>query len=123
MLWHSEHLFRGRWMTALGLTPAEVKQIVLWYTPHLLSVAACLLFAYGVAWLQTLQHRKGILQGILSSIFLWAAILVVTLPSLLSLPRDLLLIEASYTFVATIVVGAIIGGLSGRLVLPALEAR
>lgn len=123
MLWHSEHLFRGRWMTALGLTPGEVKQIVLWYTPHLLSVAVCLLFAYGVAWLQTLQHRKGIPQGILSSIFLWAAILLVTLPSLLSLPRDLLLIEASYTLIATIVVGAIIGGLSGRLVLPALEAK
>ena len=123
MLWHSEHLFRGRWMAALGLTPAELKEIVLWYSPHLLSVAACVLFAYGVAWLQAVQHHKGIRQGILSATFLWAVILVVTLPALLSLPRDLLLIEASYTLIATIVVGTIIGGLSGKLVLPALMAR
>jgi hypothetical protein len=123
MLWHSEYLFRGRWMTALGLTPAEVKQIVLWYSPHLLSVAACLLFAYGVAWLQTWLPRKGVWQGIFSSTLLWTAILLVTLPLLVRLSRDLLLIEFGYTLVATIVVGAIIGALSGKLVLPVLEAR
>jgi len=54
---------------------------------------------------------------------LWAAILVVTLPSTLVVPHALFLIEASYTLVATLLVGAIIGGLSGRLTLPALEAR
>lgn len=123
MIWHSQYLFRGRWMTALGLTPAEVKQIVLWYSPHLLSIAACLLFAYGVAWLQTWFSRKGVWQGIVSSTVLWAALLLVALPSIIGLSRDLLLIEAGYTLVATIVVGAIIGGLSGRLVLPALEAK
>ena len=123
MLWHSQYLFRGRWMSALGLTPADVKQIVIWYSPHLVSVAACLLFAYGVAWLLTFQRRKGIGQGILSSTFFWAVIVLVTLPSLVRLPRDLLLIEAGYTLVATIIVGAIIGGLSGRLVLPILKAK
>ncbi len=123
LVWHSQYLFRARWMTALGLTPAQLKQMVLWYSPHLLSVAACLLFAYGVAWLQIWLSCKGVWRGILSSTLLWAAVLVVTLPSTLVLPRDLLLIEASYTFVATLVVGAIIGGLSGRLTLPVLEAR
>ena len=123
LIWHSQYLFRARWMTALGLTPAQLKQMVLWYSPHLLSVAACLLFAYGVAWLQIWLSRKGFWPGILSSTLLWASVLVVTLPSTLVLPRDLLLIEASYTFVAALVVGAIIGGLSGRLTLPVLEAR
>lgn len=123
MWWHSPFLFRGRWMAALGLTPAQLREMVEWYSPHLLSIAACLLFAYGVAWLQALRHRKGIRWGILSATFLWAGLFVVTLPSLLSLPRDLLLIEGGYTLTATIVVGAIIGGLSGRLVLPALEAK
>ncbi len=118
MLWHSEYLFRSRWMTSLGLTPAEVKQIVLWHSPHLLSIAACLLFAYGVAWLLAWFSRKGIWRGIFSSTLLWAAILLMTLPLVVRLSRDLLLIEAGYTLVATIVVGAIIGGLSGRLVLP-----
>ena len=119
MWWHSQYLFRGRWMTALGLTPEQLKEMVHWYSPHLLSVGACLLFAYGVAWLQTVQHRKGIRWGILSAFILWAVILIANSPSLLSLPRELLLIEGGYTLIATIIVGAIIGGLSGRLVLPA----
>jgi uncharacterized protein DUF1761 len=123
MVWHSQYLFRGRWMAALGLTAAQWKQMVFWYSPHLLSIAACLLFAYGVAWLQTWFSRKGVWQGILSATVLWAALLLATLPSMLGLSRDLLVIEVSYTFVATIVVGAIIGGLSGKLTLRPLEER
>ena len=102
-------------MAALGLTPAEVKQIVWWYSPHLLSVAACLLFAYGVAWLVALRGRKGLWEGILAAVFLWGAVIVVTLPSLAGLSRDLLTIELGYTFLATIVVGALIGGLQKGL--------
>ena len=105
-------------MTALGLTPEQLKEMVHWYSPHLLSVGACLLFAYGVAWLQTVQHRKGIRWGILSAFILWAVILIANSPSLLSLPANFV-IEGGYTLIATIIVGAIIGGLSGRLVLPA----
>ena len=123
MVWHSPYLFRARWMTALGLTPDQLKQMVSWYSPHLLSIAACLLFAYGVAWLQTWRMRKGIWPGILFSTLLWAAILLATLPSTSSLSRDLLVIEAGYTLVAAIVVGAILGGLSGKLVLAAPEAK
>jgi len=117
MVWHSAYLFRDRWMAALGLTTAQWKQLIVWYSPHLLSIAACLLFAYGVAWLQIWLSRRGVWQGILSAILLWAALMLVTLPSIAGLSRDLLLIEASYTLIATVVVGAIIGGLSGRLVL------
>jgi len=121
MIWHSPYLFRARWMSALGLSPAQLKQLLLWYSPHLLSVAACLLFAYGVGWLQTWLSRKGFWQGILSAMVLWAAVALTTLPSMTSLPRDLLIIEAGYTLVATILVGAIVGGLSGKLVLPVLD--
>jgi hypothetical protein len=121
MVWHSQYLFRERWMTALGLTPDQLKQMIAWYSPHLLSIAACLLFAYGVAWVQTWFSRKGVWEGILSSTLLWAAVLLVTLSSMISVSRDLLLIEVSYTLVASIVVGAILGGLSGKLVLPALK--
>lgn len=123
MVWHSPYLFRARWMTALGLTPAQLKQMVSWYSPHLLSIAACLLFAYGVAWLQTWRMRKGVWPGIFSSTLLWAAILIATLPSMISLSRELFLIEAAYTLVAAIVVGVILGGLSGKLVLAAPEAK
>jgi len=54
-------------------------------------------------------------QGILSSTLLWCAILFATLPSTFGFSRELLLIEAGYTFVAMVIVGAIIGGLSGKL--------
>ena len=121
MIWHSAYLFRERWTAALGLTPDQLKQLLHWYSPHLLSVAACLLFAYGVAWIQTWLSRKGFWHGILSAMLLWAALAVTTLPSVTSLPGDLLMIEASYTLVATILVGAIVGGLSGKLVIPVLE--
>lgn len=118
MMWHSPHLFRARWMSALGLTPAQLKQLLSWYSPHLLSVAVCLLFAYGVAWLQIWLRHRGLWRGILSATLLWAALMAVTLPVITSLPRDLIIIEVGYSLVVTIIVGAIIGSLSGKLVLP-----
>ena len=48
-LWHSQFLFRANWRAVLGLTVSQLKQVVLSYAPHLLTVAACLLFLYGVA--------------------------------------------------------------------------
>jgi hypothetical protein len=36
---------------------------------------------------------------------------------------DLLKMETAYTFLASIVIGAIVGGLSGRLVEEAFEAK
>jgi len=123
MIWHSQFLFRARWMAALGLTPSQLKQIVLWYSPHLLSAAACLLFAYGVAWLQTWLSRRSMWHGVLSSFLLWAALFLVTLPSMLGFSRDLFVIEVGYTLVAAMVVGAIIGGLNGKLVLRELKTN
>ncbi|HTT21172.1 MAG TPA: DUF1761 domain-containing protein [Candidatus Sulfotelmatobacter sp.] len=118
MIWHSPYLFRACWMAAVGLTPTQLKQLVNWFSPHLLTFAACLLFAYGVGWIQTWLSRKGFWPGIMASTLLWATLVVATLPSTLSLPRDLLVIEAGYTLIAAILVGAIIGGLNGKLVLP-----
>ncbi len=122
MLWHSHFLFRNAWGTALGLTPAEVKELVMWYSPHVLSAAACLLFAYGVAWLQIWPKRKGFWEGILWAVLLWGALILTALPAANSLPHSLLIIEVTYTFIAAIAVGAIVGGLSGKLVLPPSES-
>jgi hypothetical protein len=121
-LWHSQYLFRTRWMEAVGLSPSDLRQIVKWWTPHLLSVAGCLLFAYGVAWVLALRQREGARQGILTSISLWVAVAAASLAvtGLTGVPGDLLRIEATYTFLASVLVGAIVGGLSGKLVEPAL---
>ncbi len=124
-LWHSQYLLRPSWTQSLGLSPADLHRIVRWWTPHLLSVAACLLFAYGAAWLFAWQGGKSVRQGIITSISFW---FVVAAASLLAtgwagIPGDLLETEVVYTFLASVVVGAIIGGLSGKLVEQAFAPK
>jgi Protein of unknown function (DUF1761) len=124
-VWHSHYLFRTRWMAALGLSQPELKQIVWWYSPHLLSVGICLLFAYGVAFLLTSFRRQGVTRGILVSTLLWAAlaILGVMAASQARITEGLLKLELSYTLLASLLVGAIIGGLNGKMVLVSEEEK
>lgn len=118
ILWHSHYLFRMQWTDAVGLTHAQVKQIVWWLSPHLLTAAVCLLFAYGVAWLLAVGHRKGVLPGVLMSALLCGAVVATSWYGIAKLPHDLLMIEAGYIVLATLAVGAIVGGLYDKLVLP-----
>lgn len=122
-VWHSHYLFRTRWMASLGLSQAELKQIVWWYSPHLLSIGMCLLFAYGVAFLLAYGERRGIWPGILISTLFWGAIAIpgVIAATQAHIAKDLLRIELLYTFLASIVIGTIIGGLTGRLILSLAE--
>ena len=117
-IWHSQYLFRPRLLDAVGLTHSQMKQMVWWYSPHLLTIAVWLLFAYGVAWLLTVCHRKGVLPGVLMAVSLAGAVTVASGYGISRLPHDLLVIEAGYTVLAALIVGAIIGGLYDRLVLP-----
>lgn len=115
--WHSQYLFRPRWTSALGLTRADVKQIGWSLWPHLLTFAVCLLFAYGVAWLLAVSHRKGVLPGVLASGLLGVTIVATAWYDIGKLPHDLLVIEAGYAALAMVLVGTIVGGLYGKLVL------
>jgi hypothetical protein len=117
-LWHSQYMFRTRWADAFGLTRAQVKQMVWWYSPHLLTAAVCLLFAYGVAWLLAVCHRKGVLQGVLMAVLLCVAVVATSWFGIASMPHDLLVIESGYIALATLTVGVIVGGLYDKLVLP-----
>ena len=125
MLWHSEALFRAHWAGALGLSESNLRQIVEWWTPHLLSVAVPLLFAYGVAWLLACIGQRGVWVGILLSSFLLISIAVAVLlsGSLAGISEDLLWLEAGYSTLASIVIGATIGGLSGKLTESAFEEK
>jgi Protein of unknown function (DUF1761) len=115
--WHSHFLFRARWLDAVGITHAQVKQMVWWLSPHLLTAAICLLFAYGVAWLLAVCHRKGVLQGVLMSVLLCGAVVAASGYGVTRMPHELLVIEAGYMVLATLVVGAIVGGLYDRLAM------
>ena len=125
VFWHSDYLFREQWTEALGLGQSSLRQILRLWTPHLLSVAAPLLFAYGVAWLLACSRRKGPWSGILAAVFLWVLLTVAALLSggFAGIPADLLRLEAGYTFLSSIAIGAIVGGLMGKLVEPEFEQR
>lgn len=116
-VWHSQYLFRAEWLQASGITHVQIKQLVWWYSPHLLTAAICLLFAYGVAWLLALGHRKGILQGIIMSVLLCGALAAASGYAIARLPHDFLTLEAGFLGIAAITVGAIIGGLENKFVL------
>lgn len=117
-IWHSHYLFRAQWMHSVGLAQAQVKQIVWWLSPHLLTAAVCLLFAYGVAWLLAVSHRKGVLQGLLMSAALGGTVIAMSSYAIVRLPREFFMIEVSYAFLAVVTVGAIVGGLYDKLVMP-----
>lgn len=117
-IWHSQYLFRTPWMHAVGLTHAQVKELVWWFSPHVLTGAVCLLFAYGVASLLAICHRKGVLQGVLMAVLLAGAVAASSCYGIAKMPRDLLAIEAGYAALATLFVGAILGGLYNKLALP-----
>jgi len=117
VIWHSQFLFRTRWREAFGLSWAGLRPMVKWWSPHLLSVAACFLFAYGVAWLLAVRERRGVRQGIITALLLWVTIATASLvfTSWSGIPEVVLRIETSYTFLASVAIGAILGGLSGKL--------
>ncbi len=114
-LWHSPFMFRAQWLSAIGLDRADTRLIVGWYL--LLSLAVCLLFAYGVAWLLAVTHRKGLLHGVLMSALLGGAVIAASWNGIARLPHDLFVIEAGFTALAIVTVGAIVGGLYDKLVL------
>jgi len=118
-IWHSQYVFRTRWMAAVGLRRPELRQIVKWWSPHLLSVATCFLFAYGVAWLLVWAKRRGVWRGMIAAIALWFSLVLVSMlaTGLTGISGELLRLELGYTMLASTVVGVIVGGLSGRLVI------
>jgi len=115
-IWHSRYMFRAQWLVAIRLNHAQVREIVGLYL--LLSLGVCLLFAYGVAWLLAVCHRKGVLQGVLMSVLLAGAVIAAGVSGIAKLPHDFLVIETGYTVLTTIIVGAIVGGLFDKLVAP-----
>lgn len=120
--WHSPFMFRARWLDVIGLSElkhGEIRDIVGLYL--LVSAAGCLLCAYGVAWLLAVCHRRGVLHGVLMSAVLCGTVIVTNWPGIARLPHELLVIETGYTVLTVLIVGAIVGGLYNKLVVPPLK--
>lgn len=120
-VWHSQYLFRLQWMRALGLSSSDLRQLVWWRPAHLLSLAVPLLFAYGVAWLLELNRKRGVGWGLATSTALWLAVAAGGIVGInaFGVSAELLKLEIAYTFLASLAIGAIVGGLEGKLVDPA----
>jgi hypothetical protein len=114
-IWHSGFLFRAQWLDAIGLDRADVRQIVGLYL--LLSLAVCLLFAYGVAWLLAVWHRKGVLHGVLVSALLCGGVIAMGWYGIPRLPHQFLAIETGYIVLTMLIVGATVGGFYDKLVM------
>jgi hypothetical protein len=115
--WHSQYLFRVEWREALGLSRWQLHEAGWQLTPHLLTFAAPLLFAYGVAMVLAWMGRVGPITGASVSILMWAVFVVemFIFTDLASLSPVLVRLELGYTFIAALVIGLTIGELNGKL--------
>jgi hypothetical protein len=124
MAWHSEYLFRPRWMMALGLSDPQTRALARMLAPHLLSVGACVLFAYGVAGLLRWLGSRTLTHGLEVAAALWlatfAALMAVTWSRFVP---GLLWIEGGYTFMGALLIGAIVGGVPRWVVVGDPEER
>ena len=118
VVWHSEYMFRSQWASTVGLTDQEAHDLARTWTPHLLTVAACLLFCYWVAGLLAWLGSRSVWRGIQISCSLWlvmaGALLVVAQRNF---DPAFLRIEGGYTFLAALLVGVIVGGVPQRVFL------
>jgi hypothetical protein len=111
MAWHSQYVFRPRWTMALGLSDPQTQALARMLAPHLLSVGACVLFAYGVAGLLRRLGSRTLTHGVEVAAALWLAIFAALMVMTSSrVAPDLLWIEGGYTFLGALLIGAIVGG-------------
>ena len=117
--WHSEFLFREPWRNALHLDPRSWLDVTEWLSPHLLSIGISLLFAYGVAALLVWTHQRGTWHGIVTAVGVWLVLGVAVLltTGVRGIPPMLLQRELVFTLFGSVVVGAMVGGLEGRMTL------
>jgi len=113
--WHSQYLLRPRWAMALGLSDPQTLALARTMAPHLLSLGACILFAYGVAGLLRSLGSRTLTHGLEVAAALWLAIFAAILVALMAVTSSpvapgLLWIEGGYTFLGALLIGAIVGG-------------
>jgi hypothetical protein len=84
--------------------------------PHLLTVAACLLFAYAVGALLAWLGKRTLASGVGMAFSLWlVAVGAIMLATRSEVPPGLMWIEGGFTFLGALLVGVIVGGLPRRV--------
>jgi hypothetical protein len=109
VFWHSEYLFRERWMHALGMSQLQMRRLVEWWTPHLITVAVLVLFSYCIAALLAAIRRRGIGGGVIAALLVWFCLGLAALFVMGAVSRSLLWIEGGYMLLASVIIGGILG--------------
>lgn len=110
MAWHSEYLFRPRWMNAMNLDDHYTRVLAKMWMPHLLTVAACLLFAYAVGAVVAWMGKRTLFSGVQVALLLWVVVMTTNMVATRSeVTPQFMWIEGGYTFVGALLVGAIVG--------------
>ena len=116
MAWHSEYLFRPLWMKAVSLSDHQTRVLAKMWTPHLLTVAACLLFAYAVGALLAWLGKRTLFSGVQIALSLWVVVVAaLMLAARSAVAPQLLWIEGGYSFVGALLVGVIVGAVPRRV--------
>jgi energy-coupling factor transporter transmembrane protein EcfT len=109
-------MFRSLWAKTVGLTDQEAHDLARTWTPHLLSVAACLLFAYCVASLLAWLGTRTIWRGIQIAVSLWLLITgALLMANQWNFGPNFVWIEGGYTLLGALIVGGVVGGLPRRV--------
>jgi Protein of unknown function (DUF1761) len=118
VVWHSEYVFRSPWAKSVGLTDQQAHDLARTWAPHLMTVAACLLFSYCVAFLLAWLGTRSVWRGLQISISMWLLIAAaLLLANQWNFGRNFLWIEGGYTFLVAVLVGVIVGGVPRKLLL------
>ena len=116
VVWHSEHLFRSQWMDAMNLNDHETRLLAEMWIPHVLTVLACLLFAYAVASIMAWTGKRTVVHGIEIALSMWLVVAVVlTVSGALQASHELFWIEGGFTFLGSLLVGILVGALPRRI--------
>ena len=118
VVWHSEYVFRSQWARTLGLTDQQAHDLARTWMPHLLSVAACLIFSYCVAILLAWLGKRTLWHGLQISFCLWFFMVLALLPAnKWYFGPKFFWIEGGYTLLSAILVGMIVGAVPRRILL------
>lgn len=118
VVWHSEYVFRSPWAKSVGLTDQEAHDLARTWAPHLVTVAACLLFSYAVAGLLSWLGARNAVRGVQVSIALWLVVWGIFLSAgHWNLGSNFFWIDGGYTLLASVLIGIVVGALPRRVFL------
>jgi Protein of unknown function (DUF1761) len=108
--WHSQYLLRPRWTNAMNLSDHNTLVLAGMWTPHLLTVAACLVFAYAVGAAVAWLGKRTLFSGVQIALSIWVVVMAAIMVATKSeVNPQLLWIEGGYSFLGAVLVGVIVG--------------